>query len=96
VKVVGGVIGQERAKFGQQIATLEAKITKLEAVASLDARFNELERHLAGRQEALNDANRGAADRPGEPGPPGEPEIPGVRGEKGDPGQPGPQGPQAK
>jgi hypothetical protein len=89
VKAVGGVIGQERAKFSQQIAALEVKLTKLEEVASLDARFNELERHLAARQEALNDANRSATSPRGEPGPQGEP---GARGEPGPQGDPGPPG----
>jgi hypothetical protein len=93
VKAVGGVIGQERAKFGQQIAALEAKLTKLEAVASLDARFNELERHLAARHEMLSDANRSAADRPGEPGPQGEPGTPGEKGDRGERGELGQQGP---
>jgi hypothetical protein len=94
VKAVGIALGEERAKFRKQIETLEAKLNKLEEVASLDARFNELERHLAARQEALNDANRSATGPRGEPGPQGEPGIPGAHGEKGDPGQPGRQGPQ--
>jgi hypothetical protein len=58
VKSVGRVIGQERAKFGQQIAALEARLTKLEAVASLDARFNELERQSKTARKILSRSSR--------------------------------------
>ena len=49
---------------GTRLAALEQRIAELEKVRSLDARFNELERHLAARQDAFNDANRSAAGPP--------------------------------
>jgi hypothetical protein len=74
--------------YESKIALLETRIKQLEQQSSMESRFAELERHLDARQQARDEAKRGARGLKGEKGERGER---GLRGEKGEPGAPAKQ-----
>src|SRR5215831_6482315 len=72
LEAVGQTKAELQDEFDDKLAALERRVAALETQLSLDARFNELERHLDARAAARDAAKKGATGACGARGAKGE------------------------